>query len=275
MPLMLELAEDNYYEQMAEAPAMVSPTIEVDYPADENPYIYIPALMSPTGEGMYVREDYFDHLPDEVWEQMIDTLEPYQDDFQTETMSAKTCGHNGRYFNGICNECHRGQWVMGPSGVEHCTGAIGGGARTASPRGGSALMGDCYPEGSLGLFGWGKKGRARKAARQARREARRELRMRRKEARISIKEAKGRGELPTFGGAIGGVISNLFGGDPEPTIYQEDPIVVGGGMRGQRFPGGRQPKSWFAKNWGYVAGGVVILGGTAYYINRRRKRQRR
>lgn len=70
--MLLELAENNsqgYYSMMAQA-------------GDKDPsglYMYIPAQVSASGEGMYVREDSFDMLPDHQWDQLQDVLEPYQE----------------------------------------------------------------------------------------------------------------------------------------------------------------------------------------------------
>ncbi|MCH7850933.1 MAG: hypothetical protein IH845_04795 [Nanoarchaeota archaeon] len=68
----LELAENNnknYYSMMAQAP-------EQDV---SNLYVYIPAQFTEDKEGMYVREDSFDMLPDFQWDQLQDVLEPYQE----------------------------------------------------------------------------------------------------------------------------------------------------------------------------------------------------
>ena len=67
----LELAENNnqgYYGQMAQEGEDVSDL-----------YVYIPAQFTDTGEGMYVREDSFDMLPDIQWEQLQDVVEPFQE----------------------------------------------------------------------------------------------------------------------------------------------------------------------------------------------------
>ncbi len=67
----LELAENNnqgYYSQMAQAPAEDTSDL----------YLYVPAQFA-GGEGMYVREDSFDLLPDFQWKQLQDVLAPYQE----------------------------------------------------------------------------------------------------------------------------------------------------------------------------------------------------
>ena len=68
----LELAENNnqnYYSMMAQAPAEDTSDL----------YLYVPAQLTGTGEGMYVREDSFDLLPDFQWDQLQDVLAPYQE----------------------------------------------------------------------------------------------------------------------------------------------------------------------------------------------------
>lgn len=67
----LELAENNnqgYYSMMAQGGVDASES-----------YMYIPSQFTDTGEGMYVREDSFDLLPDYQFDQLQDILEPYQE----------------------------------------------------------------------------------------------------------------------------------------------------------------------------------------------------
>ena len=69
--MFLELAENNnqgYYSMMAQGGEDASES-----------YMYIPAQFSSTGEGMYVREDSFDMLPEHQWDELQDVLEPYQE----------------------------------------------------------------------------------------------------------------------------------------------------------------------------------------------------
>ena len=41
------------------------------------PYIFVPAHLSPNGKGTYVREDYFDNLAPADWSAVMDQLGPY------------------------------------------------------------------------------------------------------------------------------------------------------------------------------------------------------
>lgn len=67
----------------------VAKTKAID-PADA--YLYIPAHFMGGGEGVYAREDSFDMLPDFQWEQLMDVLEPYQQ----QNMSLFGLGKKGR-----------------------------------------------------------------------------------------------------------------------------------------------------------------------------------
>jgi len=136
----LELAENNnqnYYSMMAQAPAESSGDL----------YVYMPPQLT-GGDGMYVREDSFDLLPDFQFDQLQNLLEPFQ-------------------------------------------------------------------QRDLGLFGLGKKGRARRQARRKERQAR-------KLQRIEVRGESGGGAL----GRIGNVISNIFGGGPEEMapVYGPEPV---------------------------------------------------
>jgi len=81
----LELAENNNqgpYSMMAQAP-------EVD---TSDLYLYVPAQFTEDKQGMYVREDSFDLLPDFQWDQLQDVLEP----FQEQNLSLFGLGRKGR-----------------------------------------------------------------------------------------------------------------------------------------------------------------------------------
>lgn len=81
----LELAErsnQERYSQMAQAPSVDTSAL----------YLYIPAQFTDTGEGMYVREDSFDMLPDFQWEQLQDVLAPHQE----QSLSLFGLGKKGR-----------------------------------------------------------------------------------------------------------------------------------------------------------------------------------
>lgn len=92
----LELAEKdnkNYYSMMAQAPKEDISDL----------YLYMPAQFTDTGEGMYVREDSFDLLPDFEWEQLQDVLEPYQE----RTLSLFGLGKKGRERRRIRREARQ------------------------------------------------------------------------------------------------------------------------------------------------------------------------
>lgn len=61
----LQLAEENPYNRLAEAPVM-------------SKYIFIPGGMFGQATDTYVREDFFDDLPIDQYKQVIATLAPYQ-----------------------------------------------------------------------------------------------------------------------------------------------------------------------------------------------------
>ena len=69
--MFLELAEGKRDNQLMESR-------EIGEQGD-TPYIYIPKIYSPTGEGFYLREDYFDSMPDNLHDKLTNILEPYQD----------------------------------------------------------------------------------------------------------------------------------------------------------------------------------------------------
>lgn len=46
-------------------------------PAQDSPYIRIPAHLSNTGREQFIREDAFDSLPAPAWSKVMDALEPY------------------------------------------------------------------------------------------------------------------------------------------------------------------------------------------------------
>ena len=81
----LELAENNNndpYSMMAQAPKEDVSDL----------YLYIPAQFTDDKEGMYVREDSFDLLPNFQWNQLQDVLEP----FQQQNLSLFGLGKKGR-----------------------------------------------------------------------------------------------------------------------------------------------------------------------------------
>ena len=49
-----------------------------ELPGTEDSYIKIPAIFSPSGSEISVREDAFDHLPDRQWHAVMDVILPYQ-----------------------------------------------------------------------------------------------------------------------------------------------------------------------------------------------------
>lgn len=51
-----------------------------------NPFIFVPDI-SGQSKGMYVREDFFDSLTDREFDEMMNTLAPFQPDVQARTMS--------------------------------------------------------------------------------------------------------------------------------------------------------------------------------------------
>jgi hypothetical protein len=61
----LQLAEENPYNRLAEGNPLKN-------------YIFIPAGMFGMSSDQYVREDFFDDLPTEQYQQVIATLAPYQ-----------------------------------------------------------------------------------------------------------------------------------------------------------------------------------------------------
>lgn len=87
-------------------------------PADA--YLYVPAQFTGTGEGMYVREDSFDLLPSYQWEQLMDVLEPYQQ----QNMSLFGLGKKGRERRRLRREA---RWAAKERRIE-IRGESGGGA---------------------------------------------------------------------------------------------------------------------------------------------------
>jgi len=175
--MLLELAENNnqnYYSMMAQAGE--GDTADL--------YVYIPAQFA-GGDGMYVREDSFDLLPDFQWNQLQDVLEPYQ-------------------------------------------------------------------EREMSLFGLGKKGRARRAARREKRQAR-------KIERMTIRGETGGGAI----GRIGDAISNIFGGGAQemPPIQElpEAPAAQAGMFGVKGLP-----------NWVIPVAGLGLIGAFLLPMMRRR-----
>lgn len=106
----LELAENNnqgYYGMMAQ---------KGEDTADL--YLYMPANIT-GGEGMYVREDTFDLLPDDQWNQLQDILEPYQE----RNMSLFGLGKKGRERRRVRREA---RWAARESRIT-IRGESGGG----------------------------------------------------------------------------------------------------------------------------------------------------
>jgi len=68
--MFLELAENAYNY---DAPYLSD---HLSQAGEDSPYIFVPGV--PGEEGVYVREDYFDDLPDEDWEQLMGYLEGAQ-----------------------------------------------------------------------------------------------------------------------------------------------------------------------------------------------------
>lgn len=151
-----------------------------------SPYIFVPGEYE--GEGVYVREDYFDDLPDDVWERTMEFLESNQP--------------------------------------------------------------------GMSLFGFGKKGRAR---RLERRERRHERRLEKKGQRFASKEARvttrADGTPGFFGtdGGLQGILGTVFGGGAAP---------VNGAVPE------RKPMPWLG-----IGLGVAILGGVVYFATRKKKKR--
>ena len=170
----LELAEEpDYYLQ------------EDNYlmEEDESPYIFIPG--APGEEGIYVREDYFDDLPEDQYDEVMAYLEGAQQ--------------------------------------------------------------------SLGLFGFGKKARARRVERRAVRQAN-------KLERIAARGAAGTGLKGLFSG-----IAGIFGGgraQAEPAPYTQLPAPT-------PFPVGATKK----RNWTpIIIGGIALVVVGGMLLARRRRK---
>lgn len=137
----LELAENDPYEMMGFMPsprmaapprvggqARSFPPITVGTPsvaraaaaAPADAYVYIPAHFIGTGEGVYAREDSFDLLPNFQWEQLMDILEPYQQ----QNMSLFGLGKKGRERRRLRREA---RWAAKESRIE-VRAESGGGA---------------------------------------------------------------------------------------------------------------------------------------------------